>query len=53
MGASSSQINIKNMSLKIRWLGHAGFRISFTDPKDGTIERVIYIDAWLGASTLS
>ena len=33
------------MPLKIRWLGHAGFRISFQDTEN--IERVIYIDAWL------
>ena len=32
----------------IRWLGHAGFRISFPDPSDASIERVVYIDPWLG-----
>ena len=32
--------------LKIRWLGHAGFRISFSDPKSHE-ERVVYIDPWL------
>ena len=35
-----------NNNLKIRWLGHAGFRISFNDPQTNA-ERVIYIDAWL------
>jgi L-ascorbate metabolism protein UlaG (beta-lactamase superfamily) len=40
------------MSLSIRWLGHAGFRVSFSDPKDSSIERVVYIDAWLGGPTL-
>ena len=35
------------MSLKIRWLGHAGFRVAFPDNADGNKERVIYIDTWL------
>ena len=34
------------MSLSIKWLGHAGFRIAFTDP-DGETERIVYIDTWL------
>ena len=33
-------------SLKIRWLGHSGFRISFNDPNNNQ-ERVIYIDTWV------
>ena len=32
--------------LKIRWLGHSGFRISFNDPQTSS-ERVIHIDTWL------
>uniref|UniRef100_A0A7S3CQE4 Metallo-beta-lactamase domain-containing protein n=1 Tax=Strombidium rassoulzadegani TaxID=1082188 RepID=A0A7S3CQE4_9SPIT len=32
-------------SLNIRWLGHAGFKISFPD-QEGT-QRSIYVDAWL------
>ena len=39
-----------NSYLKIRWLGHAGFKITFNDVESGflsTTERVIYIDAWL------
>ena len=35
------------MSLTIRWLGHAGFRVAFPDSKDSSVERVVYIDAWL------
>ena len=35
------------MSLTIRWLGHAGFRVAFPDSKDASVERVVYIDAWL------
>ena len=35
----------KLSNLKIRWLGHAGFRISFNDNLTGQ-ERVIYIDPW-------
>ena len=35
------------MSLDIRWLGHAGFRISFPDSTDATVTRVVYIDTWL------
>jgi len=35
----------------IRFLGHAGFKISTPDPKDGST-RVIYVDAWLGAPNL-
>ena len=31
----------------MRWLGHAGFRVSFPDHADATKERVVYIDAWL------
>lgn len=34
--------------LHIKWLGHAGFRISFSDPNEATLERVVYIDTWLG-----
>ena len=34
--------------LNIKWLGHAGFRISFSDPTDATLERVVYIDTWMG-----
>mmetsp|Transcript_6544 Transcript_6544/g.10520 ORF Transcript_6544/g.10520 Transcript_6544/m.10520 type:complete len:104 (+) Transcript_6544:1-312(+) len=34
-------------NLSIRWLGHAGFKITFSDPKDASLERVIYIDTWL------
>ena len=33
--------------LTIKWLGHAGFRIAFSDPNDVTLERIVYIDAWL------
>ena len=32
---------------KIQFLGHAGFKISFSDPKDPNVTRVIYIDTWL------
>lgn len=35
------------MSLKIKWLGHAGFRIAFSDPVNADVERVVYIDTWL------
>ena len=34
--------------LNIKWLGHAGFRISFSDPNDESLERVVYIDTWMG-----
>ena len=33
--------------LNIRWLGHAGFRVGFSDPDKEEQERVVYIDAWL------
>ena len=33
---------------QIRWLGHAGFKISFSDPKNASIIRNVYIDTWLG-----
>ena len=33
---------------QIRWLGHAGFKITFPDPKEHSIIRVVYIDTWLG-----
>jgi L-ascorbate metabolism protein UlaG (beta-lactamase superfamily) len=33
---------------QLRWLGHAGFKISFADNKDPTITRNLYIDTWLG-----
>ena len=33
------------MSLKIKWLGHAGFRLAFNDHEG--VDRVIYIDTWL------
>jgi L-ascorbate metabolism protein UlaG (beta-lactamase superfamily) len=36
----------------IRWLGHAGFRLSFPDPADASVRRVIYIDAWLSGPTV-
>ena len=32
--------------LRIRWLGHGGFRIAFNDPESG-VERVVYVDVWL------
>lgn len=32
--------------MKIRWLGHAGFKIQFTDPSDSATTRTIYIDTW-------
>ena len=32
---------------KIQWLGHAGFKVSFTDPKDANLTRVVYFDTWL------
>ena len=28
-------------------MGHAGFKLSFSDPKDPSITRVIYIDPWI------
>ena len=37
---------------QIRWLGHAGFKISFSDPVDKEIVRNVYIDTWLGGPTL-
>jgi L-ascorbate metabolism protein UlaG (beta-lactamase superfamily) len=33
--------------LRIRWLGHAGFRVSFPDNLNPDITRVVYIDTWL------
>lgn len=33
---------------QIRWLGHAGFKISFADPVDKDQVRNIYVDTWLG-----
>ena len=35
------------MSLDIKWLGHAGFRITFSDPTAPGLKRVIYVDTWL------
>ena len=35
------------MSLNIKWLGHAGFKITFTDPQNAELKRNIYIDTWL------
>lgn len=32
---------------QIRWLGHAGFMLSFPDSNDTSLTRVIYIDTWL------
>lgn len=32
---------------KIQWLGHAGFKLSFSDPKDSSIIRNVYFDTWL------
>ena len=37
--------------MKIRWLGHAGFKISFPDPSDSAITRNVYIDTWLDGPT--
>ena len=37
--------------MKIRWLGHAGFKISFPDPSDSAITRNIFIDTWLDGPT--
>ena len=31
---------------QIRWLGHAGFKISFSDPIDKEVVRNIYVDTW-------
>ena len=33
---------------QIRWLGHAGFRLSFPDSSDASLTRVVYFDPWLG-----
>ena len=35
----------KTSQAKIMWLGHAGFKISFMN--EG-VERVVYIDPWIG-----
>jgi len=32
---------------QIRWLGHAGFKISISDPVEKEEMRNIYIDTWL------
>ncbi|CDW88408.1 metallo-beta-lactamase family protein [Stylonychia lemnae] len=32
---------------ELRWLGHAGFRLAFPDPKDASVTRVIYFDPWM------
>jgi len=32
--------------MKLRWLGHAGFKMQFEDAKDNSITRTIYIDTW-------
>jgi L-ascorbate metabolism protein UlaG (beta-lactamase superfamily) len=32
--------------MKLRWLGHAGFKLQFSDPKDSSVTRTIYIDLW-------
>ena len=37
--------------MKVRWLGHAGFKFQFPDPSDSTITRTIYIDTWPGGPT--
>ena len=37
--------------MKIRWLGHAGFKISLQDPSDSAITRNVYIDTWLDGPT--
>ena len=38
---------MKNSKVKLRWLGHAGFKIEVMDPKDTNISRCINIDPWL------
>ena len=32
---------------QIRWLGHAGFKIQFSDPTTPDVTRTIYVDTWL------
>ena len=53
MGCASSNSQVyQNTSVQIRWLGHAGFRVSFADPRDLQTQRVVYFDPWLGGPTL-
>jgi L-ascorbate metabolism protein UlaG (beta-lactamase superfamily) len=40
-----------NSKVQIRWLGHAGFKITFPDPKDAGVTRTIYVDTWLDGPT--
>eukprot|EP00347_Sterkiella_histriomuscorum_P017783 403348010 len=54
MGCSSSKQNTNKHAVisisktpKLRWLGHAGFRLQFQDIQNQSIERVVYIDPWL------
>ena len=37
--------------VQIRWLGHAGFKITIPDPVEARITRNIYIDVWIDAPT--
>lgn len=32
--------------MKVRWLGHAGFKFQFDDPSDSSVTRTVYIDTW-------
>lgn len=37
--------------MKVRWLGHAGFKLSFADPSDSSVTRNIFIDTWINGPT--
>lgn len=46
--ALSYKLQILELQMaQIRWLGHAGFKVSFPDNKDSSKTRVVYIDTWL------
>ncbi|CDW90903.1 beta-lactamase-like protein [Stylonychia lemnae] len=54
MGCSSAKqerqctpLQTINRKVKLRWLGHSGFRIEVPDIQDASINRCIYIDPWL------
>ena len=39
--------------IKIRWLGHAGFKLTFPDTtQNPPVEKVLYIDLWMENSKL-